>query len=173
MPIVIAVENGSNVPNANSYVSVGDARIYASNRGVNLPVSDDQVAAMLIKATDYLESFRCKFQGKKTDCTQPLEWPRTGVVVCCESLPSDTIPASLIKAQSALVLVQNEGLVLQPNFGATDYVIEETVGPITTKYADPIKAGISQTFSAVEALLEPLFFASCNDVGFGFKTVRV
>ncbi|WBF76993.1 hypothetical protein PSV3_00292 [Septimatrevirus PSV34] len=52
MAITIVVEDGSGVTNANSYVSVADARIYASNRGVELPLDDDELAAMLIRSTD-------------------------------------------------------------------------------------------------------------------------
>src|SRR5690349_12886017 len=142
MAIEIIVEDGSGVENANSYVSVETARLYATNRGVTLPASDDEVAAWLIKATDYLESFACKYQGHKTDCTYPLQWPRTGVVICCVDFPSDAIPKALKDAQCAAVIAQSEGLVLQPNITAQDYVTEETVGPITTKYANPVQTGI-------------------------------
>ncbi|URA06799.1 virion protein [Xanthomonas phage Langgrundblatt1] len=173
MAIVITVEDGTGVANANSYVSVADVKAYAEQRGVSLPSTDDEIAAMIIKATDYLESFACKYQGRKTDCAQSLQWPRTGVVMCCEDFPSNQIPKQLKSAQASAVLIQNEGLVLQPNVTAQDYVIEETVGPITTKYANPIQAGISATFTALESLLEPLFFASCGQVGFALRTVRV
>lgn len=173
MPITIIVETGSGVANANSYVSVSEARDYAANRGVTLPVEDDEVAAFLIKATDYLESLACKYQGKKTDCAQSLQWPRTGVVICCVDVAGNAIPKELKQAQMALVLVQNEGLVLQPNITAGDFITEETVGPITTKYANPIQAGITPQFTSVESLLQPLFFASCGQVGFALRTIRV
>lgn len=73
MAITIVVEDGSGVTNANSYVSVADARIYASNRGVELPLDDDELAAMLIRSTDYLEAQACRFQGKPTSTTQALQ----------------------------------------------------------------------------------------------------
>lgn len=173
MAIQIIVEDGSGVANANAYVDVAAVKAYAEARGVSLPSDDDAIAAMIIKATDYLESFACKYQGRKTDCAQSLQWPRTGVVMCCEDFPSNQIPKQLKSAQASAVLIQNEGLVLQPNVTAQDYVIEETVGPITTKYANPIQAGISATFTALESLLEPLFFASCGQVGFALRTARV
>jgi len=172
MAITVTVEDGTGVANANSYVSVADVKAYANQRGVVLPSTDDEIAAMIIKATDYLESFACKYQGRKTDCAQSLQWPRTGVVMCCEDFPSDQIPKQLKSAQASAVLIQNEGLILQPNVTAADYVIEETVGPITTKYANPIQAGISATFTALDALLEPLFFAACGQ-GFPLRTTRV
>lgn len=172
MAVTIIVEDGSGVANANAYVSVADVRAYAEQRGITLPASDDEVGAMIIKATDYLESFACKYQGRKTDCAQALQWPRTCVVICCQDFPDNEIPKALKSAQSSAVLIQNEGLVLQPNVTAQDYVIEETVGPITTKYANPVQAGISATFTGLESLLEPLFFASCGQVGFALRTIR-
>lgn len=172
MAIEIIVEDGSGIANANSYVTVDEVRQYAAQRGVSLPSDDDAVASMIIKATDYLESFACKYQGRKTDCEQSLQWPRTGVVMCCDDYPSNAIPKQLKSAQASAVLIQNEGLVLQPNVTAADYVIEETVGPITTKYANPIQAGISATFTALDSLLNPLFYASCGQA-FALRTVRV
>lgn len=173
MAIEIIVEDGSGVADANSYVSVASVRTYATNRGVTLPSSDDEVAAWIIKATDYLEAQACKYQGSKTNCDQSLQWPRTGVIICCVEIANNVIPKQLKDAQSSLVLAQNEGLVLQPNVTATDFVTEETVGPITTKYANPVQAGITARFTAVDSLLEPLFFASCGQIGFALRTVRV
>ncbi|WEM33665.1 head-tail adaptor [Pseudomonas phage PSA-KC1] len=63
MAITIVVEDGSGVTNANSYVSVADARIYASNRGVELPLDDDELAAMLIRSTDYLKRRRAAIKA--------------------------------------------------------------------------------------------------------------
>lgn len=173
MAITITVEDGTGVADANAYIDVAGVRAYAAQRGVTLPADDDEVAALIIKATDYLESFACKFQGRKTDCEQSLQWPRTGVVMCCEEFPANAIPKQLKSAQASAVLIQNEGLILQPNVTAADYVIEETVGPITTKYANPIQTGISAQFTALDALLEPLFFASCGQSAFALRTVRV
>lgn len=179
MAIVIIVEDGSGVPNANSYGSVAEARAYAAERGIVLvgptgaTATDDEVAAMIIKGMDYIESKACEFQGSKSDCSQALQWPRKGVVICCEDFPSDQIPKELKKSVFASVLVQNEGLVLQPNIQASDYVIEETVGPLTTKYSDPIKTGITPTFTALDSIMTPLFFASCGQAGFAIRTVRV
>lgn len=173
MAITITVEDGSGVADANAYVDVAAARAYAAQRGVTLPTEDDAVAAWIISATDYLESLRCKYQGRKTDCAQSLEWPRTGVVICCEDFPSNQIPKQLKSAQCAAVIAQSQGLVLMPNVTAADYVIEETVGPITTKYANPIEAGITTQFTGLDSLLEPLFYSSCGQAGFALQTMRV
>lgn len=176
MAIVIIVEDGSNVANANAYVDVAGVRAYAANRGVTLPADNDAVAAMIIQGSDYLEAKACDYQGVPTytDPAQSMSWPRTGAVINCVTFPPDAIPRQLIAAQCQLVIAVNAGVALFPNIVPADYVTEETVGPITTKYADPTKIGLgnmSPILSAVEALLANLF-APCGS-GFVLSTRRV
>lgn len=172
MAISIIVEDGSLVDNANSFVSVADARIYAESRGVKLPSDDDEVAAMLVNASDYLEAQECLFQGKRVSPSQSLTWPRTGVVLNCDALPSNVIPKSLIAAQIQLAMAINAGFDLQPNISPQDYVTREKVGPLETEYADPVSVGIMPTFTAANALLAPLF-GECAVSKFAIRTQRV
>ncbi len=174
MAILITVEDGTIVANANSYISVAEARTYAENRGVVLPVDNDKVAAMLIQATDFLESKCCLYAGTKTDPAQSLEWPRTDAYILGgEPYDSHTIPKNLKSAQAAAVIAVSQGLSLLPNITAQDYVIEETVGPITTKYANPIQTGIDTQFTGVDSLLAPLYGNCGQTNGFSLRTIRV
>ena len=159
MAILIVVETGAGLDDSNAYVSVSDARTYATNRGVELPADNDQVAVMLIEASDYLESKSCQFGGVPTTDTQAMSWPRKGWYPKGSDtpFPEDAIPKKLVKAQCALVIAVSQGISLLPNTSAADYVIEETVGPITTKYADPIAIGVTSNLGAADALLAPLF----------------
>lgn len=172
MAIVIIVEDGSEVANANAYISVADVRTYAANRGVTLSNDDDAIAAMLIKATDYLETFACQYLGVPTSSTQSLQWPRKGVVFNCDEYPSTAIPKNLIAAQAQAVMAIAEGIALQPNFTAQDYVVKEKVDVIETTYADPIQVGVKPVLTAVDALLAPLF-GKCANSGAAIRTIRV
>jgi hypothetical protein len=172
MPIVLIIEDGTSKPDSNSYVSVADARIYASNRGTIFTGTDDEVAAMLIQAMDYLEAQACRYQGSKTLPTQALQWPRTGVYLDCQPWPSDAIPPQLIAAQVQLAMAVQAGYSLLPNYSAADFVIREKVGPIETEYANPLSVGITPTFGAVDALLAPLF-GECATNKFSIRTIRV
>lgn len=171
MTIDIIVEDGSDVANANSYADVAAARAYASARGVVLPADDDEVAAMLIRSNDYLEAQACRYQGKQSSSLQALQWPRTGVLLNGDELPSNVIPKSLIAAQIQLSMAINAGFDLQPNISPQDYVIKEKVDVIETQYADPLAVGILPTFTAVNALLAPLF-GECGSGKF-IRTIRV
>lgn len=177
MAITIVVEDGAGVLNANSYVTIEEARKYAGDRGIELNADDDKVASFLIQSTDYLESFACKYQGKPTFATQPLQWPRSGVILNCEDWPDNAIPPQLKAAQSALAVIVNSGIPLLPTITREDYVIEETVGPITTKYGDEVTGladgvGMIGRFTSVDALLAPLF-GDCNTSPFSLRTRRV
>lgn len=173
MAITLIVEDGSNVPDANSYASVATIRTYLSNRGVTLPADDDSVAAMIIQGMDYLATKACEYQGTRTytDPPQSLDWPRTGVVLNGLAFPEDQIPQQLIAALGQLVKAVNSGIDLMPSTTAADYVTREKVGPIETEYADPTLVGMSPSLSAVDAFLAPLF-GECASFK-GFSTYRV
>lgn len=171
MAISIIVEDGSNVATANSYNSITELRSFALNRGVTLSTVDDEVAVMAIKATDYLETKAEEYKGLPTYTDQSLQWPRIGVFIYEVEQPSNLIPKQLKTAHAMLVLAVNEGLSLLPNYSPQDYVIEETVGPIKTKYSDPSSVGIENTFTGVDKFLEPLINKGLNS--FSLQTIRV
>ncbi len=65
------------------------------------------------------------FKGEKTDPLQALEWPRDGDTV---------VPDKIVQAQLEAALVYMKGGDLTASIGKN--VIEKTVGPLTTKYAE-------------------------------------
>lgn len=82
--MTLRVEDGSNVANANSYVTVDEFVAFHTDRG-NLVIAEadaDQIEQAIIKGTDYLEQkFRLLWKGSRTNSTQVLSWPRRGVDV--------------------------------------------------------------------------------------------
>jgi len=170
MPITITVEDGTGVANANAYSTVADVRDYALNRGVVLSDDDDKVSAQLINAFDYIETKECEFQGNRV--FENSAFPREGVIVNGVTIAADAIPKLLIAASGQLVVAQSNGIDITPNFVAADYVTEEKVGPLTTKFADPTVVGMAPKLGAVDAALAPLF-GVCASVGLGLRTVRV
>ena len=77
----LIVEDGSIVPNANSYVALIDADNYFRARNNHVWLSLEQTAkeALLIAATDYIElRFGRRFLGQKKQDNQPLSFPRKG-----------------------------------------------------------------------------------------------
>jgi hypothetical protein len=107
MAIQLIIEDGTGVVDANSYITVAEAKAYASNRGVDLG-SDDAIAANLVLAADYMET-----KGPYTDIpysqTQGLSFPRRERI----GSPSLGIPANIKKAQAQLLLdIKESGALL-------------------------------------------------------------
>lgn len=158
MPTII-VEDGTIVSGANSYITLIEARDYASARGVELPAEDSALSPLLIKAVDYLEAQRARYQGSKVFPMQDLQFPRYGVFVDSYELDALTIPTVLKQAQARLVMEVFNGLDLMPTYAGGPMKIEETVGPITDKWSDKVDATTAPEILSVEALLLPLFGA--------------
>ena len=102
--MAIIVESGTIVAGANSYVSEAELTSYATARGVTLTGTPE---SLLIKAMDYVETQ--PFIGTKLTRDQPLQWPRSGVVIDGWSYPPSEIPDELKTAQMTVALAIDEG----------------------------------------------------------------
>lgn len=181
--MALEIEDGTGKADSNSYVSVAEARAYATARGITLPADDLAVESLLIQSMDYLEAQRRLYQGEKTwpvgtvahPAAQALQWPRTGVLVDCRyELADDVIPGELKRAQMQAALEVFAGIPLMPSSNGR-VVKREKVDVIETEYMTGTEIGASgalgtPSFPAVDALLESLY--GCGG-GFFLKTVRV
>lgn len=158
--MTLVVEDGSGIVDADSYADLATLRAYAAKRGVTLSIDDAVLEPFAYKAMDYLEG-----QGVGL---LSLKWPSDTGYVC--GLEDDAALLRLANAQAQLCIEQHAGVDLAPA-RTGDFIVEDTVGPITTKYSDkfgPI-AGTTPAMPAVAAILKP--FRTCGY--FGLKTVRV
>jgi len=170
--MTLLVEDGSNVAGANTYVDLAGVRAYALTRGVTLDPNDAILEPLVHKAMDLLEGFRSRYQGTKTTATQPLQFPRTGLQIDCVDFDANSIPIELINAENQIIMEQHAGIDLSPTKSGA-FIIEDTVGPITTKYSDVEGPGVGKApiMPVVEDLLAPLFVA-CGQ-GLLLKTIKV
>ena len=102
------------------YTTDDEYSAYAISRGYVL--SGDPLVQLQL-ALDWLELQ--PFKGAKTDESQALEWPRDG---------NTDVPDKIVQAQLEAALVYMKGGDLTASIGKS--VIEKTVGPLTTKYAE-------------------------------------
>ncbi|AAW67520.1 hypothetical phage protein [Listonella phage phiHSIC] len=82
---------------ADSMVSVADARARATALGVTLPTDNTELEAALVQGNMYLNSL-C-YYGEAVVPFQMTSWPRTGVAIGTNEYPSDQIPQQAIDAQ--------------------------------------------------------------------------
>jgi len=155
--MALIVETGNGVSGANSYVDLAYARAYAAQQGLDLPVVDADAEVLLHQGMAAIESFGGKFQGFKADADQATQFPRSQVYLDGFKLSNDVIPETLKVAQVRAAIFVGEGI----DFFATvdgQLIIEETVGPITTKYGDEYFATIDgqPIYKTIISFLEPL-----------------
>lgn len=136
------LEDGTGVPNADSYVTVAEADAYVTARGLGLSwlaLDDAAKQAYLVRAVDYMAAaYRGRWKGYRRATLQGLDWPRQGVMLT--DLPYgalvqyNTIPEEVKRAQIELALRQmtraDNPLMQDLERG----VLSETVGPLSTTY---------------------------------------
>lgn len=161
--MVFVVENGSGLPDANSYVSVIEADAYHADRGNTAWTGADAVKqTALVRATDYIEQiYSERWQGAPMSMSQALVWPRGGVA----NTPSDIVPVRLKQAVCQLALEAVSGIDLNPTLDRA--VKKEKVGPLETEYMD--NASVGEVRPAIDGLLRALL----RGVGLNGRVVRV
>jgi hypothetical protein len=169
--MTLTVETGTGSATADSYDTLANLRLYASNRGVTLP-EDDVVAEVQARiAFGVLNGYGERYKGSKRTAAQAGQWPRSDVVIDGFDFANDAIPVQLMQAQAELMMAQTDGVDLTPA-GTSARVIEEQVGPIRTRYSEAFGTpeGTAPRLPAVDALLRPLL--DRGGLG-GLSTIRV
>ena len=164
--MTLIIEDGSIVPNANSYTSLSDARDYLSSMGYELDTDDAIANQTLIKGFNYVNSFESQYQGCRVSALQTGSFPRVGVYVNGFPLASDAIPAQLIQAQSLAAYEENqESGSLFPSGSNQTITSEEVVGAIKVSYADNGLDSNAKSFGFIDSLLGALFgsYGSVNN----------
>ena len=167
--MAIVVEDGTGVVDANSYISVDEVKAFAALRGIALPAADGDIEILLIKAMDFIESYRDEFKGVKTVSDQSLQWPRIGVQVDGYDISEAVIPKVLKDAQCQLATDANTQDLMPTGTGRE--VIGEKVDVIEVTYATTGNTTVSPDFVKAKALLSPLL--STGGSGFALVTNRV
>lgn len=170
--MTLIVESGQAAANAQSYVSAADCAAYHAARGNALfgAMTIPQQEQAIIRAVDYLTAaYRGKWKGVRASSTQALDWPRydvrlddVGFGSYIALVPSNTVPPEVVKAVCELA-VRAGASDLTPDIERQ--VIEETIGPITTKYAPGTPQYVQ--FRQVDMILRPLL-----DRAGGMRIVR-
>lgn len=100
--MMLTIEDGSIVANADSYTTDAEFVAYAAARGYTIAATESDRDILQIKAGDYLLSLEDDYKGSRVDIDQTLSFPRYGVYANDFLIPSDSIPQSLKNAQMEL-----------------------------------------------------------------------
>ncbi len=128
--MALIIEDGSNVPNANSYITAQEWLDWASARGIQHSNSQSDVEEHILRGMNYFEAQ--SFIGLKANSDQSLQWPRSWIVIDTNSINSDVIPQEVKDScyEVTLTEAQNNSYV-----AAQDRVtLSERVGDISVTY---------------------------------------
>lgn len=157
--MALVIEDGTAKADSQSYATVAELRAYATLRSASVPATgaagDTACEVLLIKAMDYLEAQN--FVGCKLSPAQALQWPRADAYVDEWPIPYNEIPRQLVQAQCALAIeAQTIDLLPTTKANAPGAKISETIGPISTSWANPGSVRRTPAVAKADALLRCL-----------------
>lgn len=126
----LIVEDGTGVAGAESYASVAaaDTRHSALGNSAWAGFTLANKEAYLRRATNYLEqAYRERWRGLRLHLTQPLSWPRWGVMVDNFPVYPTIVPPEVVNACADLAL---KAASADLNSDLNQMVVETGVGPV-------------------------------------------
>jgi len=154
--MTIIVEDGSIVPDANSYLTIAEANTLLDDTFGIVPIVALTEKDLKL-ATQYLESFASEYQGfQVSPAAQSLQFPRNFVYINCVPVPSDSIPTTLKTAQALAAYEQSIGHILQPTNSGQAITQKSIAGQISVSYADNGLGG-QLIFKQINQYLKALF----------------
>ena len=160
--------NATPTKGVNSYVTDTEVVGYATSHNFSADARTvDKVRPFIFRAMDFIESYRHRFQGRKTLATQPLQWPRQGVVIDGSPVAEDFIPDEIREAVAICAVEMVAGYdpnkPLSPKKDAKTMSSVSILGSsISERYL--VDWGLADVLPHVEALLRPLLRDDADDV---------
>lgn len=145
--MTLIVEDGTGLDTAESLVSVAEADAYHIARGNEDWIGGPAGEAALRRASSYIEGrYGARWKGYRTNSTQALGWPRSGVYLsevygpgyyAAPAYASNAVPREVkaAVAEAALLELLTPG-TLNPVVRNDQRILSETVGPLSTTYAE-------------------------------------
>jgi hypothetical protein len=148
--MALVVEDGTGLPDADSYVSVASADAYHvahGNAGWAVDtVTEDMREVALRNATAHIDSNpNYQFQGVPVSADQALLWPRTGFGWPQKRVIDATCELALRALAGKLII----------DVAADGRIKSEKIGPLEMVYSDPLNGGQVQ-YAFVDNILAPL-----------------
>ena len=173
--MALIVSDGTGLVDADSYISLADARAYAVKYGYSLPDDDTQAEIALRKGAVYVGLFEGSFSGSRLEDTQSLSFPRADCYKCISGnqtyITSDSIPLEIQHAQVIAANYYGQGVDVRANNDGLAIQSEEVVGAVKVSYFDNGKTGGSTEITEAEDMLSNFLCAGAS--GLTLRTKRV
>lgn len=168
---MLIVETGAIVPDADSYISLVDAKALAEKFGWSLPDDDAAAESALRNGAAYIDLQEPLLCGTRVSAEQSLAYPRKGVTVNGFPVADDSIPKQVIKAQVSAAVEYGKGTDVRASSDGRITTHEEVVGAVVVEYADNGVTGATVTITSAMDALRPLICGGGNN-GFQFRVTR-
>ena len=167
--MALTVEDGTGLPDADSYVSTDDFDTYAEEMNLNITtLTDEAKEALLRKSTQYIErTYSGRWPGTKLNGRdQALAWPREdaedydGEEIDDDEVPSEVIAATLEAAR--IELTTSGTLTPTPVSQSSGQIKRQVVGPIEREFFESTSNTSSARASipSIDDILRPLIGSS-------------
>lgn len=160
--MALIVEDGTGLADADSYISLTDARTFAANYGIKLPDDDTEAEITLRQGTQYVDLQEDCFAGDRLTDTQALAYPRDDDSGMPKALGRATVYAAAEFALGTDVRATDDGKSIAS---------EEVTGAVAVSYFNNGKTGATVTITKAIDALKPLM-TSCKNTGFEFRVGR-
>ena len=162
---MLTVEDGSIVPNADSFVSLADARAKADLLGLTLPVDDTEADQVLRNGARYVCSLESSLQGERVSAGQSLCEPRTGATRYGFEIPDNVVPDEVICAQIEAAAALTEGVNPYPVDTGKEVANQEVTGAVKRSFFESGKTDSNVTITSAVNCLYPLTLAAIGRGG--------
>lgn len=158
----LVVEDGSGIDNADSFLSLVDARALAVNYGYSIDADDTLAEIQLRNSYRGLLISEPSLQGKRSFSMQTGIFPRSGVLSNCNEIASNVIPLDVKLAQISYVDAIASGLELNTVNDGLRLAGFSVDGVYSETYQDGISDHINSRIQGVYNALYPLTAAGFN-----------
>lgn len=169
MPLI--VETGAIVPNADSYISLADARALAANYGLELPADDTAAEVALRNGATYVGLAEPQMCGRRVSAEQSLAYPRTGVTLNGFPVANNAIPKQVVLAQVIAAATYGAGTEVRANSDGRSVQTERVEGAVTVTYFNNGNSGATTSITAADDALRQLLCGGLNNC-FSFNVYR-
>ena len=171
MPLIVQ-DPLAPVSNANSYLSLVDARALAAQYALILPDDDTEAESALINATLYLNTYEDRVGGERSTDTQSTMYPRKNSHVRCAEVHSDVIPDDIKLAQVIAAEAFGRGDNLWGGADDGRSIASEKVDVIAVSYFDNGATSGAATLPRLDQLMKQFFGGQSQGLS-NFSVYRV
>lgn len=153
---MLIIEDGTVVPNADSFLSLVDARALAANYGLELPADDTEAEVALRQGYLYLLNYESQLSGQRVSSEQTGIYPRQNAYANCFAVDSDVIPQEVKLAQLNCSDAITKGLDTNATDDGNDLASFEVVDVYKESYKDSSSTSFNTQIKGAINALNPL-----------------